>query len=168
MPADRSAQRFMSILNDVNLQQHVAESTHMSGHILDLVISPVPSHLVSSTTVSTMMSDHCWVHVELNNKKPAWPLKEITLRKVKGIDHDTFQRDILSSSLVLDSENDCNILEAMYHNNLSCLLNKHAPLISKTVRVRPRVPWFNEDIKLAQRERRRREQKWKYTQPESD
>ena len=59
----------MSILNDVNLQQHVAVSTHMSGHTLDLIISHVPSHLVSSTTVSTMMLDQCWVHVELNNKK---------------------------------------------------------------------------------------------------
>ena len=56
----------------------------------------------------------------------------------------------------------------MYHKTLSRLLNKHAPLISKTVRVRPRVPWFNDDIKLAQRERRRRESKWKYTQLESD
>ena len=83
MPADRSAQRFMSILNDVNLQQHVAESTHMSGYTLDQVISPVPSHLVSATTVSTMMSDHCWVHVELNNKKPAWLLKEINFRSEK-------------------------------------------------------------------------------------
>ena len=122
----------------------------MSGHTLDLVISPVPSHLVSSTTVSTMMSDHCWVHVELNNKKPAWPLKEINFRKVKNIDHDTFQRDILSSSLVLDSDNDCNILADMYHNTFSRLLNKHAPLISKTVQTRYRVPWFNDDIKLAQ------------------
>ena len=59
---------------------------------------------------------------------------------MKRIDHDTFQRDILSSSLVLDSDNDCNILADMYHNTLSRLLNKHAPLISKTVRVRPRVP----------------------------
>ena len=73
-----------------------------------------------------------------------------------------------NSSLVLDSDNDCNILADMYHNTLARLLNKHAPLISKTVRVRPRVPWFNDDIKLAQRERRRRESKWKYTQPESD
>ena len=115
VPADRSAQRFMSIFNDVNLQQHVAESTHMSGHTLDLVFSPVSSHLVSSTTVSTMMSDHCWVHMELNNKKPAWPLKdEIKFRKV-NIDNDTFQRDILSSSLVLDPGNDCYILADMYH-----------------------------------------------------
>ena len=105
----------MSILNDVNLQQHVAVSTHMSGHTLDLIISHVPSHLVSSTTVSTMMLDQCWVHVELNNKKPAWLLKEINFRKVRSIDHDTFQRDILSSPLVLDSDYDCNILAYMHH-----------------------------------------------------
>ena len=41
--ADRSAQRFISILNDVNLQQHVVDSTHISGHTLNVVISPVPS-----------------------------------------------------------------------------------------------------------------------------
>ena len=48
----------MSVLNEANLQQHVVGPTHVSEHTLDLVITSVSGCSVTSTTVSTMMSDH--------------------------------------------------------------------------------------------------------------
>ena len=50
LPTDRPAQRFLSVLNDTNLQQHVAGPTHVSEHTLDLVISPASSRLVTRTS----------------------------------------------------------------------------------------------------------------------
>jgi len=41
------------------------------------------------------------------------------------------------------------------------MLQKHAPLRSKVIRSRPLVPWFNDDIKNARRERRKAERKWR-------
>ena len=46
---------------------------------------------------------------------------------------------------------------------MKATLDKHAPLLTKTVVVRPFVLWFNEEIREAKRERRRAEKKWRKT-----
>ena len=50
-----------------------------------------------------------------------------------------------------------------YNNTLSSTLDRHAPLITRTVINRPTVPWFNDDVKSAKRSRRRAERKWRQT-----
>ena len=90
---DNSAQRFMSVLNEANLQQHVVGPTHVSEHTLDLVITPVSGCLVTVTSVSTMMSDHNWIHTISCNQKPAQPLKDVTVGKYKSIDREKTVRN---------------------------------------------------------------------------
>ena len=51
---------------------------------------------------------------------------------------------------------------------MTSLLDKHAPLQKKTITVRPRVPWFNNEIKEAKRLRRRNERIRRRTGLESD
>ena len=51
---------------------------------------------------------------------------------------------------------------------MTSLLDKHAPLQKKTITVRPRVPWFNNEIKEAKRLRRRNERIWRRTGLELD
>ena len=41
-----------------------------------------------------------------------------------------------------------------YDDTMSSLLDKHAPLQTRTITVRPNVPWFNGDIKMAKQKRR--------------
>ena len=41
------------------------------------------------------------------------------------------------------------------------LVDRHAPLVTKFIIVRPLVPWFSEDIRESRRERRRAERKWR-------
>ena len=48
----------------------------------------------------------------------------------------------------------------MYNSELSRILDKHAPLKSRVVTMRPAAPWFSEEIKL-ERIRRRLERKWR-------
>ena len=43
------------------------------------------------------------------------------------------------------------------------MLDKHAPMRKKVINARPLVPWFNEEIKLARREKRKAERKWRRT-----
>ena len=121
----------MSVLNEADLQQHVVGPTHVLEHTLDLVITPVSGCLVTSTSVSTMMSDHNWIHTTLCNQKPVQSLKDITVSKYKSIDRANLQQDILSSALRQDHadecEDDCDDLYNQYHNTLTQLLDKHAP-----------------------------------------
>ena len=51
---------------------------------------------------------------------------------------------------------------------MTSLLDKHAPLQKKIITVRPRVPWFKNEIKEAKRLRRRYERIWRRTGLESD
>ena len=67
------------------------------------------------------------------------------------------ENNIASSPLVVESADNIHALAEQYHDTLSSILDQHAPLITKTIRVRPNTPWFNEDIKQAKSERRRRE-----------
>ena len=47
-------------------------------------------------------------------------------------------------------------------------LDRHAPIITKTVTKRPSVPWSNDDVKSAKKEKRRAERKWRRTKLHSD
>ena len=51
---------------------------------------------------------------------------------------------------------------------LAGLLDCHAPLKTKTVTVRPQVPWYSEEICEAKRARRRAERRWRTTRSVAD
>ena len=51
---------------------------------------------------------------------------------------------------------------------LSSVLDKHAPLKSRMVTIRPAAPWFSEEIKLERRVRRRLERRWRRTRLPED
>ena len=55
-----------------------------------------------------------------------------------------------------------------YNSTLKVFLDKRAPLITRSIKERPRVPWFNEEIKTAKRERRKAEKRWRRTRLDSD
>ena len=77
-PADRSARRFLSLIRDTGVYQHVVGPTHVSGHTLDLVFTRPSNYLITSTEVLTLMSDHNWIHVTINQEKKSWPVKVIS------------------------------------------------------------------------------------------
>ena len=52
-----------------------------------------------------------------------------------------------------ESSNDLLTLLHLYNSELSSVLDKHAPLKSRMVTIRPAAPWFSEEIKLERRVR---------------
>ena len=42
-------------------------------------------------------------------------------------------------------------------------MHKHAPLVTKTITVRPNSPWYTEDIGVEKSTRRRFERRWRRT-----
>jgi hypothetical protein len=58
---------------------------------------------------------------------------------------------------------DLNELVNCYNKTLNSILDQYAPLKTKTVTKRPIVPWFNEQVKAAKRQRRKAEKKWRRT-----
>ncbi len=70
-PSDPDARKFMSILEDHDLLQHVKGPTHMSGNTLDLIISRQTDNLINNRSVfqDIYMSDHMAVIGYLNVAK---------------------------------------------------------------------------------------------------
>ena len=160
-PLNVDASRFRDILSNHALCQHVTGSTHMSGHMLDLVITQSVDNIVSNTVVSDFLTDHAAIHCNLHMAKPQ-PLRQtIQYRNYSAIDNEMFQADIEASTLCLDTATSAASLLDQYDDTMSSLLDKHAPLQTRTITVRPKVPWFNGDIKTAKQKRRQLERRWR-------
>ena len=67
-----------------------------------------------------------------------------------------------------ESSNDLLTLLHLYNSELSSVLDKHAPLKSCMVTIRPAAPWFSEEIKLERRVRRRLLRRWRRTRLPED
>lgn len=166
---DADAIKFLDLLDCMGLVQHVRTPTHRLGHTLDLIITREASHLIQTTPVSDyLFSDHFSVLCNLTFRKPAMSVKKVSYRKIKSINMNTFKDDLRQSDLVCAPPQEINDLVSCYNLTCSSLLDKHAPLLKKTITVRPRVPWFNDTIKTAKRERRKRERVWRTTGLETD
>ena len=87
-------------------------------------------------------------------------------RTTVGMDLTSFKDDIAR----IDLFNDANPekLVDLYNNTLRLLLDRHAPIMSKKVLFRPKIPWINSDIIKAKRQRRKAERKWRTTRCQSD
>ena len=158
---DTDASRFRDILSNHSLCQHVSGPTHMDGHTLDLIITKLMNNLVSKTTVSDFLTDHGAVHCDLHLPKPQPLRQSVQYRNYAAIDKEMLRVDIEASTLCLDPATSAACLLEQYDATLSALLGKHAPVQTRTITVRPKVPWFSGDIKMAKQKRRQLERKWR-------
>ena len=93
----------MDMLGSHNLMQHVSESTHNDGNILDLVITLSAESRVSQfSTQPAFFSDHKLVLYRLHMPRPEPVVVTRTYRDIRKIDIESFQRDVLSSAVYTD------------------------------------------------------------------
>ena len=154
---------FLDTLDSFNLEQHVRESTHKSGHTLDLVITRCSEDVTKVFVDQPEVSDHNSVCFHLNLSKPPLPTKLLHYRKIKSINREEFNKDIKASSLLKKDFNDVNELTNAYNETLSKLLDKHAPIKSKTVTIHPTSPWYTPEIHEAKKLKRKAERTWRRT-----
>ena len=79
----------------------------------------------------------------------------ILVFKLRDIQLDDFKQDILSSPLVTSPAQDIETLSRQFDTVLSELLDKHAPLQTKCITLRPHAPWYTDELRTVKRERRR-------------
>lgn len=166
---DPDAKRLDDLLQSMGLQQKVCVPTHKSGHTLDLLITRKYDTLVCSTPIADEhLSDHCSVLCCLNNPKPKSTVKEISYRKLKDINLKSFKDDISSSALIAKTPTQLEDILECYNTTLSAILDKHAPVNKKILTIRPRVPWYNQEIRSAKRLRRQAEKQWRSVKSEQN
>ena len=104
----------------------------------------------------------------INTSKPQLSRKEVSFRKTKAIDTTAFMEDLSASRLCRDPPSQSDELVDCYNTTLAELLDRYAPLKTKTVTVRPQVPWYSDEIRVAKRERKRAERRWRSTGTAAD
>ena len=161
------AKQFLCLIESKGFQQHVTDPTHISGNILDLVLSlkeaahsvPLKNMIVES---DRQLSDHYLVHFQLPLKqlKSCQPMKELKeYRELHKIDVNQLRFDIEQSVLFKTKFTSLNDAVQSYSDILYSILYKHAPLMSKQFNV-SRSPWWNETFQQARREQRMAKRKF--------
>ena len=164
---DRDARLFNDLINSFSLQQHVVQPTHRLGHTLDLVITRMSDDLVKEVFMTHYLpSDHAAVACSLNIRKPDAQRMTISSRKIKDINMDAFRSDIITSELCTSPAPEICTAVEQYDRVLQAILDKHAPLVSRTITCRPNAPWFNDDLRKAKQKLRGLERKMRSTKLE--
>ncbi|XP_068757440.1 uncharacterized protein [Montipora capricornis] len=157
---DNDTAQFLDLLSSMGLH---------SGNTLDLLISrTLNSDLIQDVRPGTYFSDHCSALFTINISVPQLSRKKVSFRKTKAIDITALMNDLSASRLCQDPPSEPVKLVDCYNTTLAGLLDRHAPLKTKTVTVRPQVPWYSEEIREAKRVCRRAERKWKTTRSVAD
>ncbi|ELU15201.1 hypothetical protein CAPTEDRAFT_187183 [Capitella teleta] len=98
--ADRDANKLKALISSFGLEQHVKQSTHRSGHILDIVITRADNPLVSFVIAEDCeFPDHFPVFIETVLDKPQARKKMVSYRSIKRIDSVALKTAILHSHL---------------------------------------------------------------------
>ena len=152
------------MLDSAGLQQHVDGPTHRDGHTLDLIITRCAANFISKLKIlPELPSDHKRVLCNVDLPRPVPTRKSVTYRKLRNVDIEKFSEDIAISSLNNLEGSDLDIMIDQYNEILCSLLNKHAPLRSREIILRPHAPWFSDELRELKREKRRLERKYVYT-----
>ena len=127
-PNDSEASDFNSLLSSFGLVlQRIDFPTHRNGHTLDLVISKQCETSLTGIGFELMLSDHAIVKFTISLMKRPHVRKWIMYRKLKSLDHDSFQTCIIDSLASFENSNDLDELVESYTQSLTTALNKHAP-----------------------------------------
>ena len=102
----------------------------------------------SVDVIDTALPDHKTVFGSLSSRKPGHAKQQVRSRDLRQIDPTRFQTDV---SQVASSLAECPDSELLVKFNaaLRNVLDRHAPLVTRTVTARPSVPWITEEVKAA-------------------
>ena len=90
-------------------------------------------------------------------------MANIKYRNFRTVNAVTFRQDIpVFRSEDLESLSvEQQLLVDMYDNTLTCLVDKHAPVKERSVRLRQDTAWYNEDLRNEKRVKRQKERAWR-------
>lgn len=146
---DHYSYSFATLLETFDLSQHIYNPTHSSGHTLDLLITKSSSIVPDFYLTDPHLSDHHAIIYKLPMSsciRPSRIVKEI--RKFSIINTDDFSNDIISSSLYSDPSSTLSIFTKQFHDILTSILDKHAPLKTVSCRSTPNKPYYTPEIAI--------------------
>ena len=136
---------FVELLDLNNLYNHVSMPTHISGHTLDLVLTPTCSGCVrnvESVPIDHTVSDHALIVFDVDVHKPSSYTKWITFRNYKNINQSEIVEEIQSRLNSVDTAHmSGDQLVAFYCNFFHSMQDTFFPMVTKEIRIKEDGPW---------------------------
>ena len=157
-----------NLFDSFDLCQHVFAPTHRKGHTLDFVLTRRVSPVVSSVSVDDVdLSDHFLISFSVSCNISITEFRTFTFRDVKSINIDVLKEDAIS---VLQNSDEASFGDKITNYNIQMrrLIDFHAPLKTRKVKIVPQSQWFDNEYKELRKKRRKAEKKYKKSRKECD
>ena len=128
-----------------------AQPTYFKVHCISRINYSYNGHRSKSLQQSIKISD--W-----HNGSTEWNVKSV-IQKPNPWTETSKERSKWRSEGVICKPGITGMGSCVFNSTLTELANKHAPLCQRRVTVRPRAPWYNDEIAAAKRLRRKLEHK---------
>ena len=137
------------------------QPTHLHGHTLDLILSPSDHSIVQNVKVCDFISDHALVKCSIDLPRAPTPSKKsVSYRQYHRIDMTAFRSDLHEVPFVKSPAKSVSKLYQQYIHDLSFVLDKHAPLVSRIPK-KQTAEWLSEAYRQAKAQRRQLERAWR-------
>ena len=155
----------LCLLDINNTSNYVQVPTHISGHILDLVLTTVGVDLVNRVEVSPSdhkISHHAHITFELDVIRPTTYSKKITFRSYRGLNvqeaTSIIENDLLST--VVEGLTSVQMVDSC-NRGFTSLGDQFCSFMTKEIRVRDDAECYDYRVVSLRRERRRAERRWR-------
>ena len=156
---NENAANFKESMVAFGLVQHVTRPTHKSDNMLDLIFMENFSEIdIHSCILGDLLSDHCMI-----NYKTSLRCQEICCRDINYCDLANIKLELMSEDIkpgIMNGDTLDTQVEKL-ENTLKGSLDKHAPLQTKSVMNRQKVPWFTEEVREMKKRMKCREKLWR-------
>ena len=117
---DPDAATLKDILDALGLKIHNNFPSHRHGHTLDIIATEIASSLnITTCQPGPFLSGHCSIECTTNIIREDIIRKKVSFRKIKDVNAQKFQDDVLNQ-LVMDNEcHNIDVLVAKFGNNSS-------------------------------------------------
>ena len=150
--------KFHEIINIFDLKQHVTGPTHIKGHTIDIVITRNNKSTVENVVITKYnLNHHFLIDFLYNAELSESTMKTITYRNVKKVNSLNFSKDVQDKLSTIPQSQDMKETITNYNRAMTSVMDKHAPLITKTIRIAPHAPWFDAEYADLRRKRRKAE-----------
>ena len=145
-PENQDTIMFEDTIKSLGLCNHVNFPTHRLQNTLDTTITTEDSDIISDTHQGLLFSDHHIVYYTSTTPSKCTELKWISYRKTKDINIDHLKTEINQALPTNQDYNSSDIIVHSYNKTLTNVIDKLAPVKTKTVSDKPKLTWFSDNL----------------------
>ena len=173
--SNHDARKFKDSLATCGFVQHVNEPTHQKGHTLDVVITKDLKDIIGKLEVTdpvlcdkagNISGDHYAISFLTQMVNPHPQRRTVNFRKLRAIDVNSFKQCIHQNAKLQEVDIPLDDLVANYNSSLKDIIDLQAPLLNRTITLRPHAPWYSAELRDAKHKRRQLERRWRSTKLE--